>query len=470
MEKDVRKIRKIMIDKKIIKQLKKIVGSQWVYLSPEERLCYSYDAARQESLPEVVVKPSSAEEISQILKLANQYLIPIYPRGAGTGMSGGSVPLEGGIALVMTRMNRILEIDTENLTATVEPGVITADLQKAVEKKGLFYPPDPASVKFSTIGGNVAESAGGLRCLKYGTTKDYILKLEAVLPTGEIITTGAKTMKSVVGYDLTRLLVGSEGTLAVITKITIKLIPQPEFKKTMMVTFNDILEAGQTVSDIIKNNIIPSALEFIDREGTNCLREYAYPELTPAGALLLVELDGSEEEVVKDVEKVRQICQKNEAQNIEVAASEKESEKIWDIRRAISPSLYQIAPHKINEDICVPRSKIPEMIKIINQISEQSGLKIITFGHAGDGNLHVNIMTDLNQPGEREKVNQSIKKLFQAALNLEGTISGEHGIGTTKSSFLSMEIGKVELELMKKIKKVLDPNNILNPGKIFPEN
>ncbi|MCP2598076.1 FAD-binding protein [Candidatus Aminicenantes bacterium AC-335-L06] len=262
-----------MINKKIIRQLKKIVGSEWVYEEIEKRICYSYDATRLEYLPEIVIKPASEEEISQILKIANQNLIPIYPRGAGTGMSGGALPIKGGIALVMTRMDRIIEINTENLTATVEPGVITANLQKEVEKLGLFYPPDPASVKFSTIGGNVAESAGGLRCLKYGTTKDYVLKIRAVLPTGEIITTGSETMKSVVGYDLTRLLVGSEGTLAVFTEITLKLIPKPEFKKTMMITFESILEAGKTVSEIIKNRIIPSAMEFIDEEGINCLRQ-----------------------------------------------------------------------------------------------------------------------------------------------------------------------------------------------------
>jgi len=458
-----------MLNKKIIKQLKKIVGSEWVHEEIEKRICYSYDATRLEYLPEIVIKPASEEEISQILKIANQNLIPVYPRGAGTGMSGGSLPVKGGIALVMTRMNRIIEINSENLTATVEPGVITSNLQKEVEKLGLFYPPDPASVKFSTIGGNVAESAGGLRCLKYGTTKDYVLKIRAVLPTGEIITTGSETMKSVVGYDLTRLLVGSEGTLAVFTKITLKLIPKPKFKRTLMITFKNILEAGKTVSEIIKNRVIPSAMEFIDEEGINCLRAYAYPELPKAGAFLLIELDGSEEEVIKDLEKVKDICVQNKAQKIEIAKDEKESEKIWEIRRSISPALYQIAPHKINEDICVPRNKIPAMIEKINSLSKESGLKIISFGHAGDGNIHVNIMTDLDKEGGKEKVEEVVKKLFKATLELNGTISGEHGIGITKKPFLPMEISAKELELMKKIKKIFDPNNILNPGKIFDE-
>jgi glycolate oxidase len=456
-----------MLDKKIIKQLKKIVGKDYVYENLEKRICYSYDATRLEYIPELVVKPSSENEIVEILKLANQYSIPVYPRGAGTGMSGGSLPIKGGISLVLTRMNRIIEINSNNLTAKVEPGVVTYNLQKEVEKFGLFYPPDPASVKFSTIGGNIAESAGGLRCLKYGTTKDYVLKIRAVLPTGEIITTGAETMKSVVGYDLTRLLVGSEGTLAIFTEITLKLIPLPEFRRTMMVTFKNFLEAGKTVSQIIKNRIIPSAMEFIDEEGINCLKNYAYPDLPQAGAFLLIELDGSEEEVIRNLEKIKHVCAENKSQRIEVSSNEKEAEKLWEIRRSISPALYQIAPHKINEDICVPRNKIPEMIEKISQISKESNLKIITFGHAGDGNIHVNIMTDLDKAGEKEKVEKAVKTLFQITLEFGGTISGEHGIGITKKPYLPMEIPQKEIELMRKIKNIFDPNNILNPGKIF---
>ena len=458
-----------MLKKRVIYQLIEIVGRENVSNSREDLICYSYDAVNKKFLPDLVVFPANPEEISEILKLANKKQFPVIPRGAGSGFSGGSLPVWGGVVLVTTRLNRIIEIDNDNLTAIVEPGVVCGEFQKEVEKYGLYYPPDPASLEFSTLGGNVAECAGGPSALKYGVTRDYVTGLEVVLPTGEIITTGVKTRKGVVGYDLTRLIIGSEGTLAIITKIYLRLIPKPEAKITLMAVFKDIEPSTQAVVQIIRNKIVPSKLEFMDQGAIECVENYRQLGLPmEAEALLLIELDGDKVALESQIQQVEAICQKSGAFLLKRASNSQEAENIWEIRRAISPALLQLNPTKINEDIVVPRSKIPYIIHQIEVIKHKYQLKIVNFGHAGDGNIHVNIMIDDQIKGEKEKAEQAVQEIFREVLSVGGTISGEHGIGITKAPFLSLELKDAEIELMQKIKRLFDPNDILNPGKIFP--
>ncbi len=457
-----------MLAKRIIHQIEKIVGKHHVMTEKADRICYSYDATQQNFLPEVVVHPGSAEEISEILKLANVENIPVFPRGAGSGFSGGSLPTKGGIVLVTTRLDRILDIDEENLVATVEPGVVTGEFQKAVEKVGLFYPPDPASLKFSTLGGNVAECAGGPRCVKYGVTKDYILGLEVVTPNGDIIQTGGPTMKGVVGYDLTKLMVGSEGTLGVITRIIVKLLPLPEAKKTMLVLFDSIDGAARSVSAIIRGKIIPTTLEFMDSSALACVRQATDLEVPEeARAALIIEVDGDADVIDRQAQRIADIIQELGVVEIRIAATAAESEALWKIRRSVSPSLRKVNPDKFNEDICVPRSKVPEMIRKIETISSRHDIPIVNFGHAGDGNIHVNVMVDRKQAGQLQKAEQAIEEIFKETLALGGTMSGEHGIGIMKAPYISMELSVAATAYMKTIKQALDPNNILNPGKIF---
>ncbi len=456
------------INKEIYKKIETIVGPEFVSDADEDKFCHSYDAAGGKSLPDLVVRPYSAEEISKIVILANEYLIPVIPRGAGSGFVGGSTPVSGGIVLVLTRMSKVIYVDKDNLTAEVEPGVITQKLQKEVEKSGLFYPPDPASLKFSTIGGNVAVNSGGPRAIKYGVTKDYVLGLETVLPTGEIIHTGVKTVKGVVGYDLTRLLIGSEGTLGVITKILLKLLPKPKKVKTALAVFPEVDDATRTVTEIIRSKIIPATLEFMDRTAIQCVEDYLQMGLPKkAGAMLLIEVDGDDDVVEKEIKQINLLCKKYNTGQILIAADDKEREKLWAARRAISPALGRLKPTKINEDIVVPRNKIPSIIKRIRKIAEDFKLTIINFGHAGDGNIHVNIMTDKQDKDEYERAEKAVKEIFSAALYLGGTISGEHGVGLAKRQYIRMEIEPVVLRKMKEIKKIFDPNNIMNPGKIF---
>ncbi len=457
-----------MIEARIIRILSDIVGKENVTTQKADLLCYSYDATQLKFLPDVVVHPLTAEEISLMMKMANAEKIPVFPRGAGSGFTGGSLPVTGGIVLATERMNRIIEIDSENLVATVEPGVVTGQFQQAVEKLGLFYPPDPASLKFSTLGGNVAECAGGPRCVKYGVTKDFIIGLQIVTPQGDIITTGGPTMKGVVGYDLTKLICGSEGTLGIITRIIIKLLPLPEAKQTMLVMFDSIDGAAQSVSAIIGNKIIPATLEFMDGRTIDCVRQatdFQVPEA--ARALLIIEVDGDREFLEKQVQKITDIIQPLGVVETRVATTAAESEALWQIRRSVSASLRKVNPDKFNEDICVPRSKVPEMIRKVDAISEKYGIPIVNFGHAGDGNIHVNVMIDKKVPGEAEKAEKAIEEVFKGALALGGTMSGEHGVGIAKAPYIPLEITEKASDYMKAIKKALDPNNILNPGKIF---
>jgi len=455
-----------MLKKNLIDKLKKIVGPSGVITAAAELEPYAHDATRYESRPWVVVLPENTNHVSDILTLANRQRIPVVPRGAGTGMSGGAVPICGGIVLSLERMNRIREIDEDNLIAVVEPGVITGTLQHEAESRGLFYPPDPASHDTSTIGGNVAECAGGLRAVKYGVTKDYVLGLEVVLPTGEIITTGARTMKSVAGYDLTKLLVGSEGTLGVVTLITVRLLPLPETVKTLSAFFADIQTAGRAILEIMKSRIIPRALEFVDQASLKAVETHLGEDVSGgAAAMLLVEVDGAEETTEREAGRIEQILTGLNALRVNRARSEEEREHLWKARRALSPALKTLNLEKVNEDIVVPRSKIPDILREIDGIAQRYGFLIVNFGHAGDGNIHTNIMA---AEEDLPRAHEAAKEVFEATLRFGGSITGEHGVGISKSAYLPMEYGTATINAMQRIKYALDPNNIMNPGKIFP--
>jgi len=458
-----------MVEPRIIEELRSILGPENVATERQDLLCYSYDATQMEYLPEAVVHPANPEQVSAVLKLANRERFPVFPRGAGSGFTGGALPKAGGIVLVTTRMNRILRIDTENLIAEVEPGVVTEQFQQAVEKLGLFYPPDPASLKFSTLGGNVAENAGGPRCVKYGVTRDFVMGLEVVLPTGEIIRTGTETYKAVVGYDMTRLLCGSEGTLGVITKIIFKLLPLPEAKKTMLTIFDSIDGAAKAVSTIIGNKIIPTTLEFMDYATLQCVEKRFNLGIPAEGrAVLLIEVDGDADLIEKQAGRIHELIQPLGLVQFRAAKDNAESEALWRVRRLVSPSLRDVNPTKYNEDIVVPRSKVPEVIRRIDGIQQKYGIPIVNFGHAGDGNIHVNIMIDKEIEGMEEKAHAAIREVFQAALDLNGTMSGEHGVGLAKAPYIELELSPQQIGAMKAIKHALDPHNILNPGKMFP--
>ncbi|MBI4849244.1 MAG: FAD-binding protein [Nitrospirae bacterium] len=433
----------------------------------EDLFCYGFDASSMQGAPSAIVKPVSTDEVSKVVAYANKQRTPVVPRGAGTGMTGGSVPLNDAIILSLDGMNRILDIDDRNMIAVVEPGVINGYLQEKLEGKGLFYPPDPASMNFCTLGGNVAENAGGPRAIKYGVTRDYVLGLEVVLPDGRVMMTGGKTYKNVVGYDLTRLIVGSEGTLCVVTKIFLKILPMPEETVTLLCTYSRLDEAASAITKITSSGIIPRVLEFMDEESVRAVENYKNFGLPlDAEAMLLVEVDGSHAAAMQDAEKIAKICTSQNGQ-VSIAEDMFAQQRLWEARRAISPALYRIKPTKINEDIVVPRGRIPEMLQSLRAISERYNLKIVNFGHAGDGNIHVNVMTDKNDREEYERAGKAVEDIFKATLKLEGTISGEHGVGLTKKQFLGMELSETSIEMMKAVKNIFDPNGIMNPGKIF---
>ncbi len=448
------------------KDLEKLLGKEKVKTSTSWRLSYAYDGTPTgyKGVPDAVVFPETAEDVAKVLSYANERGIPVYPRGAGSGLTGGAAPLEGGIVVSTEKMNRILEVDEDNLGVLTEPGVVTYDLQKEVEKRGLFYPPDPSSYKYSTIGGNIAENAGGPRCVKYGVTKDYVMQLEVVFADGTISKVGSKAVKSVAGYNLKDLIVGSEGTLAFITKAYLKLIPKPEAVRTAMAIFPKVEQAAQAVADMFKAKVIPTACEFLDRNSIVAVENYAKIGLpTHAEGLLVIEVDGYEAVVDDLINRAVQVCKKAGATEIRTASDDSEREAIWMARRAVSPAIVQLKPKKINEDVVVPRSRIPELIKGVYKIAEKYDLMVVNFGHAGDGNIHVNFMYE---PHEEERVHRAVREVFEFTISLEGSISGEHGIGWMKKEFLPLEVGEA-LEKMKAVKRALDPNNILNPGKIF---
>jgi glycolate oxidase len=459
------------MEKKLIDSLVKTVGKEAVLYTPEDLAVYSYDGTFAEGQPEVIVLPETSEQVSQVIKLAAEARVPLIPRGMGSGLAAGSVPIpSGGIIVCLTRMNHILEIDTQNATVFAEAGVITADLQNEVEKQGLFYPPDPSSIRHSTIGGNIACNAGGPRCLKYGVTGDYVLGLTVALADGRILRTGGKPIKDVTGYDLNGLFTGSEGTLGLITEALLRLVAKPRFACTALAEFVSLVNASRAVNALLTAGIVPATLELMDQTAIACIEEAMHLGLpTDVEALLLIETDGSDQQTVQqEIEACFKICQENGARSVKIAQTEAERGNLWKARRSISPSLARIAPNKLGEDITVPRSAIPEVIQQLRLISSKYGLPIVIFGHAGDGNLHPNILFDKRQPEQWAKVEQMVGEIFEASLALGGTLSGEHGVGVLKRPYLEKALGPVSVEIQKQIKRALDPMNILNPGKMFP--
>jgi glycolate oxidase len=459
------------MDKNIITQLEQIIGKDGVLHTPEDLAVYSYDGTFEEHRPDVVVLPRNTEQVSQVVILAARERVPVVTRGMGSGLAAASVPFSGGITLSMTRMNRILEIDEVNATARVETGVVTADLQTAVEKLGLFYPPDPSSIKHSTIGGNIACNAGGPRCLKYGVTGDYVLGLTVVLADGRILHSGGKLIKDVVGYDLNALFTGSEGTLGIITEAILRLIAKPKVARTALVEYPALADASRTVNAILSAGIVPATIELMDETAIACIEEAMNLGLPlDVEATLLIETDGMDEDsVLREIEAIAAICCECGARQVRVAKDEAERSSLWKARRSVSPALARKSPNKLGEDITVPRSAIPEAIRQLKAVSTKYGLPIVIFGHAGDGNLHPNILFDKRDPEQWKKVEQMVAEEFEIALRLGGTLSGEHGVGALKRPYMEQALGPVSIDIQKRIKAALDPLNILNPGKVFPD-
>jgi len=451
---------------KVIKKLERIVDPGDLLINEEDLLCYTYDANVRGILPWAVVFPRSTEQVREILLLANEFPFFVFPRGAGTGMTGGSVPTAGGVVLCMTKMKAIKEISPEDGIAIVEAGVLNGELQQEAKKHNLFFPPDPSSYLYSTIGGNVAENAGGARALRYGVTRDYVLGLEVVTGKGEILRTGRRTWKGVVGYDLTGLFVGSEGTLGVITEVTVKLLPIPPEWGTLVGFFPSLSEAFQAVWSLFSKGIMPSSLEFMDQFSLKCAEKFLQAEFPPSEALLILELEGIGIGLGEFLKRIKEILLRSGAREVEEALSFEESQRIWRIRRCLSQAAYALGPVKVNEDIVVPRSKIAEAVRGAHQIAEKYGINVLCFGHIGDGNIHVNFMIGPSEE-ERAKVHKAVEELFDLTLSLGGTLSGEHGVGITKLPYIGKELAKEVIMVMKDIKKIFDPKGILNPNKAF---
>ena len=459
-----------MIEKKHIEYITSIVGDENIKSDKAHLIAFCYDATKSRFEPDAVVFPRNEEEISAILKYCNENQVIIVPRGAGSGFTGGALPSNGGIILSLERhMNKLLEIDMENMVGVVQPGLINMDFQKAAEAVGLFYPPDPASEDYSTLGGNVSENAGGMRAAKYGITKDYVIALRAVLPNGEIIKAGKKTIKDVAGYNTAGILIASEGTLAIITEITLKLIPKPKHKKTYMGIFPDVDTAMNAVFKSLAAGANPVAMEFLDSLVIKALKQKLNVDLPEdAGAILVGDVDGSlEDEITFQLETLKKSFSENGASDFIIAKDEEEGKKLWFARRNASPAVTIYGTKKLNEDISVPRSKLPIALDGIYKIGEKYGFQVPCFGHAGDGNIHVNVMVkDKNNEKEMEDGHKAIEEIFQFVVDLGGTLSGEHGIGTSKAPFMHIAFTNAEMELFRSIKRAFDPNNILNPFKM----
>jgi len=454
-----------MISQVAADKLRAVLEDAWYLDDPEDIITYSYDGFLPEFTPDAVLVPESADQIARIMKIANEYKINIIPRGAGTNICGSSVAREGGVIMAFHRMNRILEIDRESMCAVVQPGVINGDLQKEVAQYNLMYPPDPASMFVSTIGGNVSLNAGGPRGVKYGVTRDYLLGLEVVLPSGDIIKTGGKTLKNVSGYDLTRLLCGSEGTLGIFTEITLRLVPLPPAKTTLQAAYADLDDAATTVTAILAAGMVPTTLELMDRTVLDVISDYGGAQFNAqAQALLLIEVDGDEDLVHKQGERIEALCREKGAIAVDRAHTAEEAEKLWQARRTAFGAVASMRPNCIVEDATVPVKRLPDIIRKVVELTEKHHLKVAVLAHAGDGNLHPLIMTDLRDPEEMARVDQLLEELCEAAISMGGTLSGEHGIGIAKARFMDMEFSETSLDLMRGIKRVFDPNNILNPG------
>ena len=456
------------IQAKVFEEFCDSIGRENVFDDIEERVCYSFDATKEKSIPDLVIRPHSTEQVSNTISIANQHNIPICPRGAGTGLSGGSVPIRGGIALDLKNMNRIVELNAKDLTVTVEPGVVIKELQDEAAKHRLFYPPELGSAGFSTIGGNVAECTGGMTGMKYGVTRDYVLALEIVLPDGSVINTGSKTLRSVAGYDLTRFFVGSEGTLGVLTKITLKLLPLPAKIGTVMAYFKDIDSALNTAdSIIIKNHLHPRSLEFVDKVCIDAVRGSAGKEIPEeAEAFLLIDVDGNEKNVANDISRIDALCSENSALKTSIAKTDDERDALWDVRKSVSTSLFKIALMKSNDDFCVPRSKVREVLERVYELSKTYSIQVAASGHIGEGHIHLNVI--YNDGKEMDlSVHKLVSQILKEVVSIGGTITSEHGVGDAKAEFVELELAPHEIEIMKDLKKMFDPKGIMNPGKIF---
>lgn len=457
------------MDKKHEKFFIKLLGEDNAYFDEAHKIAYCYDATRKRYTPDGVVFPRDESDVSEILKYCNEHKITIIPRGAGSGFTGGALASSGGIIMALEKhMNKILEIDLENMVAVVQPGVINKDLQKAVEKLGLFYPPDPASETYSTLGGNVSENSGGMRAAKYGITKDYVMALRAVLPNGDVIRAGKRTIKDVAGFNIAGILIASEGALAVITEITLKLISKPKFSKTAMGVFPSVESAMNAVFKTMAAGVTPVAMEFLDNLSIKAVEERFHRGLpTSAGAILVSEMDGNDESVINaDLERLKEHFIANGASEFRVAKDANESSDIWFARRNCSQAINCYGSLKINEDITVPRSKLPALLEKIAEISAKYNVTTPCFGHTGDGNVHTNVMVDKNDPEAVKRGHEAITEIFKATVELGGTLSGEHGIGISKAPFMSLAFSEAEMNLFRAIKKAFDPNNILNPNKM----
>jgi glycolate oxidase len=462
-----------MIDAGIKKKINDVVGRDYVLDSELNRFGYSYDSSfiplLPENRPDLVVLPRTAEEVSRVMAVACEEDIPVTPRGAASGRTGGSIPLRGGISLCLDRMTKIVELDERNMMVTAEAGVRTIDLYNHCAAKGLFFPPDPASWKFSTIGGNVAENAGGMRAVKYGVTKNYVMGLEVVLADGAILWTGGKAIKNVTGYDLTSLFTGSEGTLGIITRALFRLIPMPKRRGTLQVMFRNLDDGCRTIHTMLLSGIVPAAAEIMDRTCLEVVARHRKTELDPeVGACIIIEIDGDDDTSLeiqaKGIEDVAISCG---AVTFRAARSQQEADEIWAVRRGISSAVAALAPHRIGEDISVPRDAFPEVVRRIAEISKKHGFTIAVYGHAGDGNIHPSLLCDLSKPGEEERVHRAVDDIFAAALSVGGTLSGEHGIGITKRPYIRDALGEIGIRTLKAVKAALDPKGLLNPGKIW---
>jgi glycolate oxidase len=460
----------VALSRGLLESLRVRLGREHVLEDAEVLAAHAADAFGLGHSPEAVVRPANTAEVAFVAAACQEALVPLVVRGAGTGYTGGAVPTQGGVVMSMQRFDRVLEIDADNLLAVVQPAVVTADLQRAVERAGLFYPPDPASLDQSSIGGNVAECAGGPRAFKYGTTKRYVLALEAVLPTGEIVRTGSKAVKNVVGYDLTQLLVGSEGTLAIVTEATLRLVPLPPARAALSASFADVRAAVAAVTAVIQAGVVPAALELVDQESLRAVEAYVGERVSPpgAGALVVVECDGMPAGVEEEIVRVHRAVRAAGALDVVRAANDLERERVWHVRRQLSYALRATGAYKINHDVVVPRGRVPELFDEVERVRKAHRLRLACFGHAGDGNIHVNILINGADAEERQRAAAAEREIFARVVALEGSISGEHGIGFTKSKHLDLELSPDVIALMKRVKAAFDPAGILNPGKIFP--
>ncbi len=462
-----------MIREEVKKELRNVVGKQNVLDSDLDRFGYSYDSSFVPLLPankpDMVVRPLTTEEVSKVMAIAYEQEIPVTARGAASGRTGGSIPLKGGISLSLDRMKQIVELDEKNMMVTAEAGVRTIDLYNHCAAKGFFFPPDPASWKMSTIGGNVAENAGGMRAVKYGVTNDYVMGLEIVLSDGTVLNTGGKAIKNVTGYNLTSLFVGSEGTLGIVTKALLKLIPMPKKRGTIQVMFKALNDGCTTIDKMLQENIVPAAAEIMDKTSLAAVARFRKTDISPAiAACVVIEIDGEDQDALdSQTKRIRAVAEECGALEFRVAKTEAESDELWAIRRSMSSAVAAMAPNRIGEDISVPRSAFPEVVRRIMKISEKHKLTIAVFGHAGDGNLHPSILCDLENPEEAERAHHAVDDIFDATLAVGGTLSGEHGIGITKQPYIVKALGESGVKVSKAVKQALDPKGILNPGKIW---